>query len=300
MAQQLLNIKSDYVFKRVFGVEENKNVLTSFLNAVLQGQPHIQSIELINSEIPKFGDDGKSIRLDIQAQVNRAEYVDIEIQCYATPDLKDRVVYYLAHMLVDHRHRRARDSYSSTKVIGVWVLGENCTELSTPVNRAKMYFGPDEQQQYHLLTDLAQVVFVELPKFHREDPHLPDGIKAWLTFLTDPENPDIRQIHEIQQAYNTLELVSGDPETRTMAEMRERAELDARSAYNAGVQLALQKAEARHTEEMKEAEQAHQAELKASKRQVVISLAEAQFDAETIAKLTSIPLEEVLSLLEHR
>ena len=42
----LLDIKNDFVFKQVFGIEKNKNVLMSFLNAILRGKPKIVDIEL--------------------------------------------------------------------------------------------------------------------------------------------------------------------------------------------------------------------------------------------------------------
>ena len=64
---ELLDIKSDYIFKQVFCVEKNKDLLISLLNAILQGKPEIKSIELKNTDIPKLLQDNKSIRLDVKA-----------------------------------------------------------------------------------------------------------------------------------------------------------------------------------------------------------------------------------------
>ena len=50
----LLDIKSDYIFKLVFGSEKNKDVLISFLNAVLKGNPKVRDIQLKNTEIAKI------------------------------------------------------------------------------------------------------------------------------------------------------------------------------------------------------------------------------------------------------
>lgn len=44
MPEKLLNIQTDFVFKRVFGAAENKNVLISFLNAVWRDPLHIEVI----------------------------------------------------------------------------------------------------------------------------------------------------------------------------------------------------------------------------------------------------------------
>lgn len=309
-SKQLLNIQTDYVFKRVFGAEENKNVLRSFLNAVLKDHPHIESIELRNTEIPQFGDDGRGIRLDIQARIGPSEFIDVEIQCYATPDLKDRTVQYLAHMLVEHRDRTQESSYSHPRVIGVWVLGESCTDLPNPVNRAMMTFEATEQHGYRVLSDKAQVVFIELPKFRDDDSGLSEGAKAWLTFLTDPENQKAWRVKEVRQAYDTLERMSGDPKTREFAKMRERSIMDARSEFNTAVQL-LKKQMAdkdqAHKQELKDVEEAHQQELKVVEAVHQKQLKEAaettarhllalHVDKQTVAQATGLSWEEMDSL----
>lgn len=316
MPEKLLNIQTDFVFKRVFGAEENKNVLISFLNAVLKDHPHIEAIEIRNTEIPQFGDDGRGIRLDIQAQVGATEFIDVEIQCYATPDLKDRTVQYLAHMMVEHRDRSNTPSYANPQVIGVWILGENCTDFPNPVNRAMMTFEPTAQHGYRLLTDKAQVVFVELPKFRKEDPELSEGAKAWLTFLTNPENQEVRRVKEIQQAYKTLERVSEDPQVREFTRLRELTIMDARSEFNTAVQLLNKKmadtelemkalaeemkakdAELKSKEaEMRAAEEDHQKEMRAAAENTARALLAAHIDKETIAKATGLSLAEIEAL----
>jgi hypothetical protein len=47
----LLDPKLDYVFKTIFGVDDRKPLLISFLNALFKGNPHIKALlnPLINS-----------------------------------------------------------------------------------------------------------------------------------------------------------------------------------------------------------------------------------------------------------
>ena len=50
----LLSPKVDFAFKKIFGSEENKSVLISFLNAVFEGvNEKITSVELKNTDIEK-------------------------------------------------------------------------------------------------------------------------------------------------------------------------------------------------------------------------------------------------------
>jgi predicted transposase/invertase (TIGR01784 family) len=80
-SKELLKTSYDFVFKRVFGAESHKRVLVCLLNAILKGNPQIDSIELDNTEIPKESSDGKSVHLDIRAKTPEGLVVNIEIQC---------------------------------------------------------------------------------------------------------------------------------------------------------------------------------------------------------------------------
>ena len=53
MTRTLLSPKVDFVFKKIFGSEENKSVLISFLNATLKPKKEIVSVDLKNTDIEK-------------------------------------------------------------------------------------------------------------------------------------------------------------------------------------------------------------------------------------------------------
>ncbi|MBQ8651401.1 MAG: PD-(D/E)XK nuclease family transposase, partial [Alphaproteobacteria bacterium] len=42
--RQLLDPKLDYIFKNIFGVEKNKRLLISLLNAILDNNPKINEV----------------------------------------------------------------------------------------------------------------------------------------------------------------------------------------------------------------------------------------------------------------
>jgi predicted transposase/invertase (TIGR01784 family) len=63
----LLDPKLDYIFKNIFGVEDKKPLLLSFLNALLKGNPHIKDLKLENTDISKILEKDKASRLDIKA-----------------------------------------------------------------------------------------------------------------------------------------------------------------------------------------------------------------------------------------
>ena len=50
---RFINPKTDFALKKIFGDEQNKDILISFLNAILyQGNSAIESLEILNPYQP--------------------------------------------------------------------------------------------------------------------------------------------------------------------------------------------------------------------------------------------------------
>lgn len=79
---ELLNPRNDFLFKRVFGSEENRDLLLHFLNAVFEDayQPRIAQVELLNPYLDKDSLSDKLSVLDVKARTETGMLVDIEIQ----------------------------------------------------------------------------------------------------------------------------------------------------------------------------------------------------------------------------
>jgi predicted transposase/invertase (TIGR01784 family) len=91
-----LNPKIDLVFKKLFGSEENKDILMSLINAVL---PHDQQIVELTIKNPYNVSDyaeGKLSILDIKAEDGRGNLYDIEMQIKGTTFYGRRTLYYWA------------------------------------------------------------------------------------------------------------------------------------------------------------------------------------------------------------
>ncbi|MFN5753724.1 MAG: PD-(D/E)XK nuclease family transposase, partial [Pseudanabaena sp.] len=69
-----INPKIDFAFKKIFGSEDSKDILISFLNALIyEAQPVIQDIEIINPYVAPKIRGLKSTYLDIKAKIIEAE-----------------------------------------------------------------------------------------------------------------------------------------------------------------------------------------------------------------------------------
>ena len=95
---EILSPKVDFVFKRIFGNENNPRILISFLNAVIKPKDLIQSVQIMNNDIDKESIEDKFSRLDIKAKTNKNELINIEIQIKDEHNMVKRSLYYWSKM----------------------------------------------------------------------------------------------------------------------------------------------------------------------------------------------------------
>ncbi|MBR1734586.1 MAG: Rpn family recombination-promoting nuclease/putative transposase [Alphaproteobacteria bacterium] len=242
----LLDIQSDYIFKRVFGIEKNKELLISLINSILKGNPQVTDIEIRNSEISKIFKNNLTIHLDIKAEINPQEFVDIEIQVRNTGEIMERAIQYLAEILTENCRKLTEEekkagqkqTYKYPKVIGIWIMGENVTDRADAVNEACLAFPPTERDEYQIITDKLHIFFVELPKFHPKHVDRKNMLDVWMAFLKNPLNDDIQDVPEVRKALDTLKEISADKNEREIYNLRQQTEFGYISEKNVAVEKA--------------------------------------------------------------
>ena len=242
----LLDIQSDYIFKRVFGIEKNKELLISLINSILKGNPQVTDLEIRNTEISKIFKNNLTIHLDIKAEINPQEFVDIEIQVRNTGEIMERAVQYLAEILTENCRRLTEEerkagqkqTYKYPKVIGIWIMGENVTDREDAVNEACLAFPPTERDEYQIITDKLRIFFVELQKFHPKHVDRKNMLDVWMMFLKNPLNDEIQSVPEVQKALDTLKEISADENEREIYMLRRHTEFGYISEKNVAIQNA--------------------------------------------------------------
>lgn len=89
-----INPRVDIAFKKIFGVEENKDLLISLINSIVGKEDQVEEVTLLNPYNPKnFKQDKLSI-LDIKAKGTTGKRFNIEIQISDEADYDKRALYY--------------------------------------------------------------------------------------------------------------------------------------------------------------------------------------------------------------
>lgn len=101
-----VNPLTDFGFKRIFGDEQ---VLRAFLNAMIEPEAPICSVEFLNNEVPPEVERGRGVTYDIRCKTDDGREFIVEMQNAAQTYLADRIVYYLSRSFSSQR-RRGRDS----------------------------------------------------------------------------------------------------------------------------------------------------------------------------------------------
>ncbi|EHQ91099.1 Rpn family recombination-promoting nuclease/putative transposase [Desulfosporosinus youngiae] len=219
----LMSPKIDFVFKLIFGQENNKDLLLAFLKAVLgDSADEYEGIEIINNELLReFAEDRKGI-LDVRAKTKSGKQIDIEIQILPTQFMPERTLFYWSKMFTSQV--KPGDTYDRLKkCITINIVDFICTPLP------KLYsaYHLTEDKTGYRLTDILEVHFLEIAKLADLEisRDLRDPVVEWMEFLDAKSKGVIEMLAEknqdIKKAYDLLQIISKDEKARMLYEARE-------------------------------------------------------------------------------
>ncbi|MEZ2248456.1 Rpn family recombination-promoting nuclease/putative transposase [Microcoleus sp.] len=238
-----INPKTDYAFKRIFGSSESKDILISFLNAIIyEGNPTIEDLEIIDPNLPPTVEGLKDSSLDVKAKLTDGTLVIIEMQVLNVESFGQRILYnaaktYASQLQKGQGYRMLKPVIAltitdfemfknSNNLISRFVYKEEISNLPYPDNDLKL-------------------VFVELPKFTKTVDRLETLADKWLYFMkyavTITEIPPVMDsVPEIHQAFDIADRVNLSPEEIANIERQEMFIYDQQGAIIKATKDALQ------------------------------------------------------------
>lgn len=203
---------NDIAFKKLFGTEEHKPLLISFLNAILslKGPLQIQKVEFISKDQIPVNKDSKSTILDLKCTDQKGSQYIVEMQNRRVPAFVKRTQFYVAHGYVSQANKGT--DYRKLKPIILLAIANH--ELFPDKEGVISYHKTlDTETLDHDLKDMSYV-FIELPKFSKTEDQLITLKDKWLYFFRNWENdadvPSTIQEEEIIEAYHAMEKYNWD------------------------------------------------------------------------------------------
>lgn len=280
---KILPLTNDLIFKKIFSKDECNSELKDLLEGILETK--IQKVEVKNPELPKNILGEKLARLDIKAKINDEITLDIEMQTRDEYNLGNRSLVYLSKLISPQLMPGDEYKYLK-KTIAIWILNFNFFKTNTYHNIAHMRFDKIKKEEYidmgykeenGLVTENAEIHFIELPKFIEKKPSIKRKLDQWLWLLTGKEEK-IKMAEkvneEVKKAKKELEVMSMNPKEREEYEERELA----RWSYYS---------------EMEAAKRVGKSEFK---KEIAKKMLNMGFKIEEISKITELPAEEIKKL----
>ncbi|MCT4697487.1 Rpn family recombination-promoting nuclease/putative transposase [Candidatus Cardinium sp. TP] len=180
--------KVDLAFKKIFGVEENKDLLIALINATVSPADQVVDVTLLNPYNPKnFRTDKLSI-LDVKAVSETGKRFNIEIQITDEADYDKRALYYWAKLYTDQL--KVSQTYSTlNKAIGIHIL--NFTSITDSRKYHNVFHITEKESGMVYFYDL-ELHTIELVKFSNDPKETLDtllqkiksALDIWTAFLT--------------------------------------------------------------------------------------------------------------------
>lgn len=286
----LLNPRIDANFKAIFtqNTNESRNALRSFLSAAIGRK--VVSVTVVENESARQFDTQRGARYDINCSFDDGTLAQIEMQCHAERELYGRRAEYYAARLVSSALNEGEDWERIPRAYQISVL--DC-EFDREHADFFHHYTMTDTRDGAMLSGTLNVIFLELPKLPAIDTEtdmrdLP-SIAKWCKFLRDADNPDEQEVisaltaseEGIMDAENTLNKISMDRWRWIIQGRIEGAERDRRSS------LALAERRGREAGRNEKA------------RENARNALSMGLTAEQAAQITSLSLEEVLSLKEE-
>ena len=225
-----INPRIDLAFKRIFGVEQNKDLTISLLNSIVSKEDQIEDLTLLNPYNPQhFAEDKLSI-LDIKAKGCNGRLFNIEIQVTDEQNYDKRALYYWARLYSDQINKG--DDYGKLeKTIGIHILNiESIFDTKKYHNR----FCLREMVEGFVFFKDIELHTIELSKFTENYPEelnqfvkkIKSALDIWSEFLTrhdllDPDAlPKEMDTPELKKALEVLDHIRMRPEEREAYENR--------------------------------------------------------------------------------
>ena len=209
-----VNFYTDFAFKKLFGTEVNKELLISFLNALLKGREEIRDISYLNTEHLGTQEYDRRAVFDVYCTNERGEYFLVEMQKGEQQFFKDRSVYYSTFAIREQAPRGEWD-YG---LKGIYTIGiQNfCYDATDPsyYHEVKLMDTATKEVFYDKLT----FIYLEMPKFTKTEAELETLFDKWLYAIRNlaslMERPRALQEKVFQYLFEAAEIAKFDRKER--------------------------------------------------------------------------------------
>ena len=241
-----ITLRNDYAFKRVFGVEENKDVLQDLLECILDIPPEsISGLELLDKEFHKDSINDKTGVLDVKLRLKNNTIIDIEIQNSWHFDFPERSLYYWSKMY-NENIKQGQDYTKLPKCITINLIGKGFNKNKRLHNK---YLVLEQDTKEPLASKLEiHILNLEKASLVKEGQCKDNKAKRllnWLKFI-ETDDREVRKMLEkesptMKKANAAISVMEMSPRDKWLYDSRMKYEHDRASCISEGYRQGLDK-----------------------------------------------------------
>ena len=282
--QMKFTVRNDYAFKKLFGTEENKDIMINFISSVTSlGKDDFEDVRIENTEqLPHFYKE-KTGRLDIKIRLKDGRKIDVEMQNTYFDYYPKRSIFYCSKLI--HEHFMNGFQYAQLKkCIAINVLNSPF-KLTRKVHSIYQIRETEEQT---LLDELLEIHFLDLTKLSKDNL---TSLEKWLMFIKTDSKEERRMLAQgnavMTKANQVMDIFYLDEQERKRYEAAWEYESDRLSMISEserkGLERGLAEGEARGR-----SEGSHQAKLETAKTMLTMG-----YPLVDICKISGLTTDEV-------
>lgn len=292
---RFIDPRVDWAFKRIFGSEDTKECLITFLNGLFEDELVIKDVTFAKTEKLGLRPDDRGVVFDVYCITNEGKHVIVEMQKKEQEYFADRALYYTARAIVQQGVRGIWD-YHLAPVYTVCFM--DFVSDSPVLKKFRTDLVLTDLQTRQQVSDRMRIVYLQLPLFDKHtEAECMDIFDCWIYIVKNmnmfeqmpfsEKYPVFRKLAEIGdlRKLSREELELYDEDIKNMRDIYATRKFDEKRGMEKG--MAKGRAEGRAEGMAKE-------KLATARRLLSMGLSDEQ-----VATATELPLEEIQKMKEQ-
>ena len=292
---RFIDPRVDWAFKRIFGSEDTKECLITFLNGLFEDELVIKDVTFAKTEKLGLRPDDRGVVFDVYCVTNEGKHVIVEMQKKEQEYFADRALYYTARAIVQQGVRGIWD-YHLAPVYTVCFM--DFVSSSPILKKFRTDLVLTDLQTRQRVSDRMRIVYLQLPLFDKHtEAECMDIFDCWIYIMKNmnmfeqmpfsEKYPVFRKLAEIGdlRKLSREELELYDEDIKNMRDIYATRKFDEKRGMEKGMEIGMAKGIAKGMEKEK---------LATAHRLLSMGLSDEQ-----VSTVTELPLKEIQKLKEQ-
>ena len=170
----------DWAFKRIFGSEDTKECLITFLNGLFDGELVIKDVTFGKTEKLGLRPDERGVIFDVYCVTDKGKHIIVEMQKKEQDYFADRALYYTARAIVEQGIKGEWD-YHLAPVYTICFMDFKSDNPMLDGFRTDLVLTDLRTRQR--LSDRMRIVYLQLPLFTKQSEECMDIFDCWIYII---------------------------------------------------------------------------------------------------------------------